>query len=46
MGPELTLAEIKEIRELDPNSEEFCREFEIEDIWTTGCMLNTTGKVD
>lgn len=25
---------------------DFVKEFNIEDVWTTGCALNTTGKID
>ena len=30
----------------EENEDLFVNEFEIDDIWTTGCALNTTGKVD
>ena len=28
------------------NTVNLVKEFNIEDVWTTGCALNTTGKID
>ena len=35
-----------EVNSKTEDAVDFVREFNIEDVWTTGCALNTTGKID
>ena len=40
-------AELEATKEEKENkSVDYVEEFSIEDVWTTGCALNTTGKID
>ena len=37
---------IEKTDEKEKKDIDFVEEFSIEDVWTTGCALNTTGKID